>query len=96
MLDGVHMVWAGHLEKLLEVIGRLSRLVLKVTLSSVNMFLVRVIILLIVVTLVTISSNCDPLGMPLWPTLVAFGARLHAFGDCHRGPPSHWPRCKWP
>jgi hypothetical protein len=76
------MVWASLLEKVLEVIGRLSRLVLEVVLDSGNMFLVRVIDLLVVVAIVVASSNCDLLGAPLWTPLVAFGTPPHAFAGC--------------
>jgi hypothetical protein len=75
------MVGAGHLEKLLEVIGRLPHLALEVTLSGGNRLLVGVIGLLVVVTLITAGSNYDPLGLLLWPPLVAFGAPLCAFAS---------------
>jgi hypothetical protein len=56
--DEVHNVWAGHLKKLLEVIDRLSCLALEVMLSSGNL-LIGVNGLLVVVTLIVASSNCD-------------------------------------
>jgi hypothetical protein len=49
------------------------------TLSGIDVFFIRVVSLLIVVTLVAANNNCDPLGAPLWPPLIAFGAPLHAF-----------------
>jgi hypothetical protein len=68
------MVGAGRLEKLLEVIGRLPCLSLEVVLGGGNELLIGVVSLLVVVTLIIASSNCDPLGSLLWPPLVAFGA----------------------
>jgi hypothetical protein len=62
------VVWAGRLEKLLDVIGMLSRLGLQIALDGSNVFLIRVVhFLAIVVIIVAASSNYDPLGAPLWP-----------------------------
>jgi hypothetical protein len=85
--NGVRMVWESHIENLLEVIG------------DNNVFLVGVVSLLVVVIIATASSNCDPLGVPLWPLLIAFDASLSAFAGspwvgplgCHRGPTSLHP-----
>jgi hypothetical protein len=63
------------------VIGRLLCLVLEVALGSGNIFLIDVIDVLVIVALVAASSNCDSLGAPLWPPLVAFGALLHGFAN---------------
>jgi hypothetical protein len=76
------MVWAGHLEKLLKVIGKLSCLVLEVTLGSSNVLLIGVTVLLVVVALIASRSNSDLLGAPILLPLVAFGAPLRAFADC--------------
>jgi hypothetical protein len=76
------MVGASCLEKLLEVIGRLPLLALEGVLGSGNELLIGIIGLLVVVPLITSGSDCNPLGLPLWPPLVAFGAPLHAFADC--------------
>jgi hypothetical protein len=74
VLDGVRMVGACHFEKFLEVIERLSCLVLEVTLGSSNELLVRIISLLVVVTLFVAASDYYSLGSLLWPPLIAFGA----------------------
>jgi hypothetical protein len=79
--DRVRIVWAGHLEKLLDVIGMLSRLVLEIVLNDSDVFLVRVIDLLVVVIIVVASSNHDSLGEPLWPPHTICGAPLSAFAD---------------
>jgi hypothetical protein len=77
--DGVHMIWEGHLEKLLEVIGRLPRLALEIALGDSDMFLIGVVRLLAIVIIITSSSNCDLLVMPLLSLLTAIGASLSAF-----------------
>jgi hypothetical protein len=64
------MIWACHFEELFKVIGKLSCLVLKVTLNDSDVFFVRVIGLLVMVTLITPSSNGDLLGALLWPLLL--------------------------
>jgi hypothetical protein len=80
--DGVSMVWAGRLEKLLEVIDRLPHLAFEITLGGSDVFHVRVVIgLLVVVIVVTASSNYDPLGAPLWPPPNVIGAPLSAFAS---------------
>jgi hypothetical protein len=43
MPDRVCMVWASHLEKLLEVVGGLPCLALEITLGGNDMFLIRVV-----------------------------------------------------
>jgi hypothetical protein len=82
------MVGAGHLEKLFEVIDRLSRLALEVLLNSDNELLVGVVDLLLVVILITAGCNHDPLGSPLWPPLVAFVSPLCTFVSRFRRCPS--------
>jgi hypothetical protein len=81
------MVWAGHLEKLLKVINRLSCLALEVTLDGSAMLLVRVISLLVVITFIIASSICDPLGAPLWPPLTTFGAPFSVVAGSLGGSP---------
>jgi hypothetical protein len=61
------MIGAGRLEKLLEVIYRLSRLVLEVMLDGGNELIVGIVSLLVIVALVAAGSDCDSLGSPLWP-----------------------------
>jgi hypothetical protein len=82
------MVWVARLENLLEVIDRLSCLALEVALSKGNVFLIRVVGLLVIVALIAASNNCNLLVAPLWPPLVAFGARLRAFAGCLEECPS--------
>jgi hypothetical protein len=77
--NGVRMVGAGYLKKLLEVIGGLSCLTLEIMLSNGDELLVRVVGLLVVVALVTASGDHDSSGSPLWPSLVTFGTPLCAF-----------------
>jgi hypothetical protein len=77
------MVWAGHLEKLVDVIGRSSCLMLEIALSDSDVFL-RVIYhhVIVIVIIITASRNCDPLGgEPLLPLLTALGTSLSAFAD---------------
>jgi hypothetical protein len=50
------------LEKLLEVISRMLRLVLQITLSSDDELLIGVANILVVITLVTAGSDRDSLG----------------------------------
>jgi hypothetical protein len=76
MPNGVCMIGAGCLKKLLEVIGGLLHLALDVTLSIDDEILIGVIGLLVIVALVVASSYRDKLGLPLHPPLVAFGAPL--------------------
>jgi hypothetical protein len=76
------MIRAGFLEKLLEVISRLSHLVLSVTLGGSNELIIRIVVLLVALTLIAASSNYDPLGSTLWPPLVAFSTPLCAFAGC--------------
>jgi hypothetical protein len=79
--DDVHMIWEGHLEKLLEVIGRLPRLALEIALGGSDMFLIGVVLILAIVIIITACSNCDLLVMLLLPLLTAIGASLSAFAD---------------
>jgi hypothetical protein len=60
----------------------LSCLALEITLSSGEELLIRVTNILVIVTLVTASSDRDSLGPPLWPPLVAFGTPLHTLVSC--------------
>jgi hypothetical protein len=76
------MIGAGRLEKLLEVIYRLSRLVLEVMLDGGNELIVGIVSLLVIVALVAAGSDCDSLGSPLWPPLVAFRALLCSLASC--------------
>jgi hypothetical protein len=76
MPDGVRMIGAGGLKKLLEVIGGLPHLVLEVMLSGSNELLIEIVGLLVIVTLIIVGSDYDSLGSPLWPPFVAFGAPL--------------------
>jgi hypothetical protein len=69
MPDGVHVVWTGHFEKFLEVIGQLSCLTLEIVLGGSNVFLIRAVSFLLVIVIITTSSNCDPLEAPLLPLL---------------------------
>jgi hypothetical protein len=88
--DRVRIVWAGHLEKLLDVIGMLSRLVLEIVLNDSDVFLVRVIDLLVVVIIVVASNNHDSLGShfgPLIPSVALLLAPLlTALGSAPRLP----------
>jgi hypothetical protein len=70
------MIGVGFFEKLLEVIGGLPRLVLKITLGSGDELLIGVTSVPVVITFITASGNHDSLGPPLWPPLVASGAPL--------------------
>jgi hypothetical protein len=68
--------------KLLDVIGKLPRLVFEVMLGNGDELLIRIIGFLIIVTLVVAGSDCDLLGSPLGPPLVAFGAPPYTHADC--------------
>jgi hypothetical protein len=87
MPNGVCMVWICHLEKLLEVIDRLSCLALGIALDGSDVFLVGVIHCLVIVVVVAITGGNDaPLGAPLLHLLAVFGASLStpisSFGRC--------------
>jgi hypothetical protein len=82
------MSGVGRLEKLFEMIDGLPRLELEVALGSGNELLVRIVSLLVVVTPVATGNDCDALGSPLWPPLVAFGAPLCALAGCLEWRPS--------
>jgi hypothetical protein len=79
MSDGVCMLWSGHVEKLLEVIDRLSRLALEIVLGGSDAFLINIVCLLSIIIANVASSNRDPLLVVLWPLLTAFGTSLSAF-----------------
>jgi hypothetical protein len=70
------------------VIGWLLCLALEVTLRSGNELLVRIVGLLVIIALIVAGSDYDPLGLPLWPPLVAFSAPLCAFAGCLEWCPS--------
>jgi hypothetical protein len=55
--DGVRMLGVGHLEKLLEVIGRLPHLALEVPLSGGNEPLIGIVGLLVIVAHVAAVCN---------------------------------------
>jgi hypothetical protein len=65
------MVWVGCFEKLFEVIGGLSRLVLRIELGSGDELLLEVTDVLVVLALVAAGGDCDPLWSLLRPSLVA-------------------------
>jgi hypothetical protein len=67
--DRVHVVGTGCLKKLREVISRLSHLAFEVGLSCSDELLIKIIRLLVVVTLIIVGSDCDPLGRRLGPLL---------------------------
>jgi hypothetical protein len=67
MSDGVHMVGAGHLKKLLKLIDGLPCLALEVTLGGGYELPVGIVGLLVMVALIAVGSDYDSLGSPLWP-----------------------------
>jgi hypothetical protein len=75
MLSGVRMIEIGCLEKLLKVLSILPRLALEVT-------------LLVIMPLITAGGDCDSLGLPLRPPLVAFGTPVCAITSCLEQRPS--------
>jgi hypothetical protein len=89
--DGERMVQAGRLKKLLKVICMLQCLALEVALGGGNVFLIRIINLLVIVILVTASKNCDLLGRCFGPLLLPltllFAPLSAALGGAHRLPP---------
>jgi hypothetical protein len=78
MFDGLHMVQAGLFDKFLEVVIRLLRLTLEVTLIDHDVLLVGAARFLVGV--VVASSNYDPLGVLLFPIFATFGAFAGGFG----------------
>jgi hypothetical protein len=70
------------LKKLLEVIGHLLCLAFEVVHGGSDDLLIRIIRLLVVVALVTAGSDCNPLGSPLGPPLIAFSTPLCTLADC--------------
>jgi hypothetical protein len=70
------MVWASHLEKLLEVVVGLPCLALEITLGGNDTFLIRVVSLVVIIILVAAGSTYDTLR-GLLPT--TFGASLSTF-----------------
>jgi hypothetical protein len=76
------MVQTGRFEKFLEVVIRLLRLALEVTLDGCDTHLIRVVRFLLFV--ITTGSNYDPLEVPLLPPFAAFcGTFVSGFGWCH-------------
>jgi hypothetical protein len=73
--NGVCMIEAGGLKKLLEVISGLPHLALEVTLSSGDELLVGVTDLLVIVTLIAVGSDHDLLGL-------LFRAPLYILASC--------------
>jgi hypothetical protein len=69
MPNGVCIIGAGCLKRILKVINRLSHLALKV-------IIIVVVGLLVVVALAAVGSDCDMLGSPFWPPLVSLGTPL--------------------
>jgi hypothetical protein len=76
------VIGIGCLEKLPEVVSGLSRLVLKITLSSGDELLVRVTNILVIDTHITVGGDCDSLGPPLRPPFVTFCTPLHTLVGC--------------
>jgi hypothetical protein len=70
------MIWAGRFKKLLEVIRGQPRLVLKIRFGRGNELLVGVTDVLVIITLIATSGDCDSLGPPLCPPLTAHDAHL--------------------
>jgi hypothetical protein len=90
VLDGVCMVWIVYFMKLLEAIGRLSRLALEITLGGSDVFLVRAVHFLIIIVIIA-GSNCDPLGRHFCPFLLSLALLivplLAALGGAPQLPP---------
>jgi hypothetical protein len=75
--DGVRMVWIGHLDKLLEVICRLPHWMLEITFGGNDVFLIGVDhLLVIVIVVITASSDSDPLGHHFDPFLLPLALLL--------------------
>jgi hypothetical protein len=75
------MIGVGCFEKLLQVIGGLLCLALKIRLGS-DELLIGVTSVLVVITFIADGGNHDPLGPPLWPPLVASGVPLCTLVCC--------------
>jgi hypothetical protein len=73
---------------LLEVIDSLSCLVFEVALGGDDELLVRIVRMLVIVALIAIVRDHDPLGSSLGPPLVAFHTSLCALTGCLEWHPS--------
>jgi hypothetical protein len=73
---------------LLEVIDSLSCLVFEVALGGDDELLVRIVRMLVIVALIAIVRDHDPLGSSLGPPLVAFHTPLCALTGCLEWHPS--------
>jgi hypothetical protein len=65
------MIWAGCFEKLFDVIGKLLRLVLRITLGDGDELLVGVASVLVIIALITSGGDRDSLWSSLRPPLIA-------------------------
>jgi hypothetical protein len=72
------MIRAGHFEKFLEVIARLSRLVLEIMLDDCDLLLIGAISCLVIIVIASHSDH-HPLGSPLLPLFATLGAFPSAF-----------------
>jgi hypothetical protein len=85
VFDGVGMVPIGYFMEFLEVLARLSHLVLGVMLSGHDILLIGSIHFLVVIV-VRAGRDCDPSRAPLLPLFAALGDFLSAlasgFGRC--------------
>jgi hypothetical protein len=76
------MIGVGCFQLLLKVIDGLLCLTLKISLDSGDELLVRVTSILIVITFIVASGDCDLLGSLLWPALIASSAPLCTLVGC--------------
>jgi hypothetical protein len=76
------MIGIGCLEKLLEVINRLSCRALEIVHGSGDELLIGVTNIFVVVTLITAGSDRNSLGSLLQAPLIAFGASLCTLVGC--------------
>jgi hypothetical protein len=65
------MIWARCFEKLFDVIGKLLRLVLRITLGDDDELLVGVASVLVIIALITSGGDRDSLWSSLRPPLIA-------------------------
>jgi hypothetical protein len=78
MLDGVHMIWTGLLEKSLKVVSWWPHLVLATMHGSCNIPHVGAVCFLDTVIIV-VSHDLNPLGAPITSLLSALGSSLGVF-----------------
>jgi hypothetical protein len=78
VFDGVRMVQISRFEKFLEMVLRLSYMVLEVMLGSRDKLLIGAVRFLVVV--VAAGSDCDPSGVPLLPLLATLSTFAGGFG----------------